>query len=182
MEDAGYDETRFLTCVEEDLHCGICTDILREPKQCQRNEHHFCTSCINRHLETSKKCPLCLEELSVHTAKRPSRLLLNRLSPLQIHCDNYTRGCPEIIKLENLATHVSNCGFEPVKCTNSNCSEIINRQDKRCHELLDCRYRLKASCQNCVMLESQLYFYRVIIISIIFICIGYLIESIKNEN
>ena len=151
MEDAGYDETRFITCVEEDLHCGICTDILREPKQCQRNEHHFCTSCINRHLETSKKCPLCLEELSVHTAKRPSRLLLNRLSPLQIHCDNYTRGCPEIIKLENLATHVSNCGFEPVKCTNS-------------------------------MLESQLYFYRVIIISIIFICIGYLIESIKNEN
>ena len=38
--------------------------ILREPKQCQINEHRFRTSCINRDFETSKNCPLCLEELS----------------------------------------------------------------------------------------------------------------------
>ena len=49
-----YEDKRFQTHVDENLHCVICTEVLRGPVQCRRNEHHFCRNCIIEHLKHSE--------------------------------------------------------------------------------------------------------------------------------
>ena len=48
---AGYEDSRFETKVDVNLHCVICTEVLKDPVQCSRNEHHFCSKCIAKHLK-----------------------------------------------------------------------------------------------------------------------------------
>lgn len=78
----------------------------------------------------SQSCPECNEHLSVDELRRP-RVLTNYLSKLKIKCDYAQRGCPELIRVENLKTHVANCVFAPVLCSNENCGfEISNEACK----------------------------------------------------
>ena len=42
----GYEEERFEHEVDSKLLCPICSNVLKDPVQCQ-NEHYFCRSCIN---------------------------------------------------------------------------------------------------------------------------------------
>ena len=137
----GYEESRFENKVDENLRCVICTEVLKDPVQCRRNEHHFCKSCIIEHLKHSKTCPTCQDPLTVDTLVKPQRFLVNTLSSLKISCDNAERGCRQVVELGLLNTHVVNCDFSPVPCSNDQCDEIINRRDKEIHENKVCEYR-----------------------------------------
>ena len=59
----GYEDERFETKVDDNLHCVICTEVLKDPVQCRRNEHHFCRNCIIEHLRHSRNCPTCKDPL-----------------------------------------------------------------------------------------------------------------------
>ena len=137
----GYDDSRFEKDVDEHFHCSICYNVLKDPRMCRNNDHAFCLDCITEHLKVnSQTCPECNDDLSVGTLRRP-RLLNNYLSKLKINCDHASRGCPEFICVENLESHVENCGFSPVMCSNENCGMEINKQDKDHHENEVCEYR-----------------------------------------
>jgi hypothetical protein len=115
---------------------------------CKNNEHVFCLACISEHLKVnSQTCPECNEHLSVDTLRRP-RVLNNYLSKLKINCDYASRGCPEFTCVEGLQTHVANCEFAPVFCSNENCGMEINKQDQVHHETEVCGYR-KVKCHDC---------------------------------
>ena len=144
----GYEDNRFETKVDENLHCIICTEVLKDPVQCRRNEHHFCRNCITKHLKHSSKCPTCNDLLSVKTLVRPQRFLANTLSCLKILCDNSERGCRKVVELGSLATHVASCGFSPMPCSNDQCEEIISRRDKEIHENKVCDFR-RVKCDYC---------------------------------
>ncbi len=144
----GYDDNRFETKVDENLHCIICREVLKDPVQCRRNEHHFCRNCITKHLKNSPKCPTCNDPLTVETLARPQRFLANTLSCLKISCDNSERGCREVVELGSLATHVASCGFIPMPCSNDQCEEIISRRDKEIHENKVCDFR-RVKCDYC---------------------------------
>ena len=75
-------------------------------------------------------------------------MLNNYLSKLKINCDYASRGCPEFTCVEGLQTHVANCEFAPVFCSNENCGMEINRQDQVHHETELCGYR-KVKCHDC---------------------------------
>ena len=144
----GYDDSRFERYVDEHFHCSICYNVLKDPRMCRNNEHVFCLDCITEHLKVnSQTCPECNEHLSVDTLRRP-RLLTNYLSKLKINCDHASRGCPEFVCVEDLESHVENCGFSPMMCSNENCGMEINKQDKDHHENEVCEYR-KVKCQDC---------------------------------
>ena len=144
----GYDDSRFEKDVDEHFHCSICYNVLKDPRMCRNNEHVFCLDCITEHLKVnSQTCPECNDHLSMDTLRRP-RLLTNYLSKLKINCDHASRGCPEFICVENLESHVENCGFSPVMCSNENCGMEINKQDKDHHENEICEYR-KLKCEDC---------------------------------
>ena len=118
QEQYGYELSRFENDVDENFHCSICYNVLKDPRTCKNNDHVFCLDCITEHLRVnSQTCPECNEHLSVKTLRRP-RVLNNYLSKLKISCDYASRGCLEYIPVENLQIHVARCGFAPVSCSN----------------------------------------------------------------
>ena len=144
-EKYGYDDSRFEKDVDEDYHCSICFNVLKNPRTCKNNDHAFCLDCISEHLRVnSETCPECKEDLTVATLRRP-RFLNNRLSKLKINCNHASRGCLEYIYVEDLESHAGSCGFAPVMCSNENCGMVINKQEREHHETMVCEYR-KEEC------------------------------------
>ena len=149
----GYEDSRFEKDVDENFHCSICYNVLKEPRTCRNNDHIFCLACISQHLKVnSQTCPECNEHLSVDTLRRP-RVVNNILSKLKINCDYASRGCPEFTCLEDLETHVVNCGYAPVLCSSAECGMEINKQDKVHHETEVCQYR-KVKCHDCGQIQE----------------------------
>ena len=144
----GYEDRRFQALVDGNLHCVICTEVLRDPVQCRSNEHHFCRNCITEHLKHSQNCPTCKDPLTVETLVRPQRFLANTLSNLKISCENSERGCRAVVGRGLLITHVASCEFNPVPCSNDQCDKIISRRDKEVHESKVCDFR-PVKCDYC---------------------------------
>ena len=144
----GYELSRFESDVDENFHCSICYNVLKDPRTCKNNDHVFCLDCITEHLGVnSQTCPECNEHLSVETLRRPRAF--NKLwSKLKINCDYASQGCLEYISVENLESHVASCGFAPVSCSNKNCCMVINKQEKEHHETVVCEYR-KVKSHDC---------------------------------
>ena len=151
----GYEDSRFERDVDENFHCSICYNVLKEPRTCRNNDHVFCLDCITEHLKVnSQTCPECNEHLSVETLRRP-RLVNNYLSKLKINCDYASRGCPEYVCVEDLKTHVENCGFAPVLCSNEECGMKINKQERVHHETAVCEYRnRRVKCHDCGQIQE----------------------------
>ena len=151
----GYEDSRFESDVDENFHCSICYNVLKDPRMCRNNEHLFCLDCITEHLKVnSQTCPECNEHLSVETLRRP-RVINNCLSKLKINCDYASRGCPEYVCVEDLKTHVENCGFAPVLCSNEECGMEINKQERVHHETVVCEYRnRRVKCHDCGQIQE----------------------------
>ena len=150
----GYDDSRFEKDVDENFHCSICHNVLKEPRMCRNNEHLFCLACITEHLRVnSQTCPECYEDLSVDTLRR-ARVVNNCLSKLKINCDHASRGCPELTCLEDLETHVVNCGYAPVLCSNEECGMVVNKQERIHHETAVCEYR-RVKCHDCGQMTDE---------------------------
>jgi hypothetical protein len=154
-EKYGYEDSRFEKAVDAHFHCSICYNVLKEPMMCRNNEHIFCRDCITEHLTVnSHACPECNEDLTVETLRKAPRVLTNYLSALKVKCDYSNRGCQEYIRLEELDSHVENCGFAPVKCSNEECRMVVNKREIIHHESTVCEYR-KVKCHNCVKIEQD---------------------------
>ena len=152
-EKYGYEDSRFEKDVDEDFHCSICFNVLKDPRTCKNNDHAFCLDCISEHLRVnSETCPQCKEDLTVATLRRP-RFLNNRLSKLKINCNHASRGCLEYIYVEDLESHAGSCGFAPVMCSNENCGMVINKQEREHHETVVCEYR-KEECLDSGKLQE----------------------------
>ncbi|XP_028406759.1 kelch-like protein 5 [Dendronephthya gigantea] len=144
----GYDDERFVNKVDARLLCPICFKVVKDPVQCP-NEHHFCRSCIQKCLkETSETCPTCQHHLTEETLVKPTRFFMETLDSLKIRCDYASRGCREVVELEFLDRHVESCGYSPTRCTNTGCSEVINRNEQERHENELCRFRISV-CDEC---------------------------------
>ena len=150
----GYDDSRFEKAVDHHFHCSVCYNVLKDPVMCRNNEHLFCRDCITEHLNTnSHTCPECNEDLTVETLRK-ARVISNIISDLKIKCDYSQRGCQESIRLDELDSHVENCGFAPVKCSNEECEMIVNKREIIHHESTVCEYR-KVKCHNCGKIEQD---------------------------
>ena len=145
----GYDEERFQSTVNENFHCSICYNVMKDPVMCRRNGHCFCRGCITKHItRNAHTCPNCADELTVETLAEVPRIVKNYLNELSIRCDHYDRGCRELVQLQNLQRHVAECGFSPVVCQNQGCGETISKRDRTYHESELCQFR-KLQCHNC---------------------------------
>ena len=144
----GYDEERFVTTISRNFLCLICFSVLKDPVLCPRNQHCFCRGCITKHLENSRRCPTCADELTEETLIQPPRMVKDYLDELNIRCVYRDRGCEEIVQLQHLDQHEDSCGFTPAVCGNQGCGAILNKQDLIHHESELCEYR-KLKCHSC---------------------------------
>ena len=152
----GYDDERFQSIVNQNFHCLICYNVLKDPVMCRRNEHYFCRGCITEHLRrNAHTCPTCADELTVETLAEVPRIVKNYLNELKIRCDHYDRGCRELVQLQNLQRHVAECGFSPVVCQNQGCGETISKRDRTYHESELCQFR-KLQCHNCGEISTMM--------------------------
>ena len=144
----GYNEERFVATINRNFLCLICFNVLKDPVLCPRNQHCFCRGCITKHLENSRRCPTCADELTEETLTVPSRIVRDYLKELNIRCVYHDRGCEEIVQLQHLDQHEDSCGFTPAVCTNPGCGATLNKRDLTIHESELCEYR-KLKCHWC---------------------------------
>ena len=95
-----------------------------------------------------------MEELTVETLTQVPRIVTDYLSELRICCDYSSRGCREVMLLNNLQRHVAICGFSPVKCSNDGCNMMVNKRDKVHHEAEVCDFR-RVKCHDCAELKKE---------------------------
>ena len=150
----GYDDELFQHPVCLSLHCCICTNVIKDPVMCRHNEHIFCRGCITRHLMNTRKCPTCMETLTVDTLKVP-RTIANLLSELKIRCEFFNRGCEKFVELGDLEKHVADCGYAPAVCSNEGCGREVNKQDLLHHETDLCERR-RVECHGCDELRREM--------------------------
>ena len=123
--------------------------VLRDPMQCENNEHYFCSGCIKEHLKkTSHSCPVCQDKLTVETLRKAPRIVGDCVSRYKISCDYATRGCDEVLELGTLQTHVQDCDFMPVSCSNEGCDKIVSKRDVKHHENELCQFKT-TTCDDC---------------------------------
>jgi hypothetical protein len=145
----GYDTTRFHSTINEGFVCCICLGVLQDPKQCENNEHYFCSGCIKKHLEkTSHSCPVCQDKLTVETLRKAPRIVADCVSRYKISCDHAARGCDAVLELGALQAHVQDCDFMPVTCSNEGCDDVVSKRDVKQHELDLCRFKT-TTCDDC---------------------------------
>ena len=98
--------------------------------------------------KTSHSCPVCQDKLTVETLRKAPRIIGDCVSRYKISCDYATRGCDEVLELGTLQTHVQDCDFMPVSCSNEGCDKIVNKRDIKHHESELCQFRT-TTCDDC---------------------------------
>ena len=144
-----------MTTISRNFLCLICFSVLKDPVLCPRNQHCFCRGCITKHLENSRRCPTCADELTEETLIQPPRMVKDYLDELNIRCVHHDRGCEEIVQLQNLDQHEDSCEFIPAVCGNQGCGAILNKRDLIHHESELCEYR-KLKCHSCEEMTKTL--------------------------
>ena len=145
----GYDTSRFQSAIDDGFICCICLCVLKDPMQCENNEHYFCSGCIKEHLKkTSHSCPVCQDKLTVETLRKAPRIVGDCVSRYKISCDYATRGCDEVLELGTLQTHVQDCDFMPISCSKEGCDKIVDKRDVKHHENELCQFRT-TTCDDC---------------------------------
>ncbi|KAK2702905.1 E3 ubiquitin-protein ligase NRDP1-like [Artemia franciscana] len=148
----GINIDRFVGDVDSNFVCSICNDVLEDPLQAPKCEHSFCKLCILTWLNTNHSCPLDRKKLTVVDLRPVSRILRSLLLRLTLTCNNQIHGCPAIVVLEQLETHLLECSFDPkrlVSCNsgcgiticfgelaNHNCAQSLRLEMKETSEIL----------------------------------------------
>lgn len=133
LRSMGWDIDRFPEGeVNLELICCICTCILEDPVE-SPCRHVFCSQCIKTWLSNQKSCPHCRAAVHKRDLQSVVPLLKNIISKQRIFCDNKERGCPEIVPLESLVSHVAVCQHGLVSCSNDGCHTKIMRKDLKAH-------------------------------------------------
>ena len=109
----GYDLDRFTCDIDEELKCPICCGVLEDPLQGTGCEHVYCRKCIVEWMNNSETCPVDRNHLKPNQLQVIPRIVRNLLNHLRIKCDFHHSGCPEVVRLEELPIHRSNCTFNP---------------------------------------------------------------------
>ena len=122
----GY-QCQFVSEVSDDLLCGACQRVAREPHITDCCGGHFCKACIHRPKEDGQPCPSCAQPQFVTI---PDKRDHNRILALQVYCTMKGRGCEWEGRLEDLQAHLdvdaNDCQHVDVVCSNK-CGQSVPR-------------------------------------------------------
>lgn len=154
----GYEITRFIDEIDEELICPICNCVLENPAQAPDCEHAFCRECISEWLSRQSTCPVDRSFTLISYLQPVPRILKNLLNKLQIRCENVSHGCTEILRLESLVDHQANCSFNPKRpVTCENCNLVVPNDVFPTHNCVRELRRLYEECHARISsLETQI--------------------------
>ena len=113
----GFNINRFISNVDQNLLCNICTGVL-EKAVVTLCGHTFCQQCLSTWLEkpNTDSCPAC----RAYTSKFdmiPNLAIRNMVDSLLVWCDNADKGCKIVMKLESVSKHLQRCDFREMECS-----------------------------------------------------------------
>mmetsp|Transcript_5416 Transcript_5416/g.5546 ORF Transcript_5416/g.5546 Transcript_5416/m.5546 type:complete len:469 (+) Transcript_5416:10-1416(+) len=147
----GHNPSNFISKVNEDLLCPLCSQVVRKPRECIVCGNMFCECCIKSWAERMNKinyfhsnpntnkpgegnaqyiiteCPMkCKSNYNIKESifKPVGKVVKNILYQLQIKCPNST--CGKVYFLDKYEEHEFYC-FLP-KCQNSICGKGTDKQ------------------------------------------------------
>jgi hypothetical protein len=136
----GHRISMFVTKPSDSFMCPICSQVLRDPKQCI-NGHCFCSECIQNALKCSSECPTCKVSLSLETLGHNS-VGLSAIVEMITFCpsleyfaiDSDAIKCTWTGKLCDQKAHVDECPFvrQDVDC--DHCGENFPNGELYIHE------------------------------------------------
>ncbi len=144
----GYSCELFVSTVPDELKCGLCKQVAREPNLTSCCGDHFCKLCIEQVIQDKKPCPSCEEaEFTIFTNKKYHK----RILALEVQCAMKDRGCNWSGTLEQLHAHLDvnsdNCQYVDVKCPNE-CEQPVQKHHLPTHLANECAKR-DFFCQHC---------------------------------
>ena len=133
--------------------CGICKNILNNPKQCNSCEEIFCEECLNSFYKNNTYCINSCTDIKI---LKPHITVINFLEKLKFNC---IFNCGEIIPYNEVDKHLTkDCTKMLTTCKFLNCkfvgtSEEINKHIKIC-ELQElfcpiCKDNFPKNTHNC---------------------------------
>ncbi|KAM4650961.1 E3 ubiquitin-protein ligase PDZRN3 isoform 1-T1 [Discoglossus pictus] len=142
----GFELDRFSGEVDPDFKCNLCNRVLEDPLTTPCG-HVFCAGCVLPWVVQQGSCPVKCQRIS---AKELNHVLplKSLILKLDIKCDNYSRGCDKVVKLQNLGEHAEMCDYSPAKCRNKGCNEVLNLKDMDGHMRESCEFRAVGICQK----------------------------------
>ncbi|XP_075430452.1 E3 ubiquitin-protein ligase PDZRN3 isoform X2 [Ascaphus truei] len=142
----GFELDRFSGEVDPDFKCNLCNRVLEDPLTTPCG-HVFCAGCVLPWVVQQGSCPVKCQRIS---AKELNHVLplKSLILKLDIKCDNHSRGCDKVVKLQNLGEHAEMCDYSPAKCRNKGCSEVLNLKDMDGHMRESCDHRAAGICQK----------------------------------
>ncbi|XP_074654204.1 E3 ubiquitin-protein ligase PDZRN3-like [Tubulanus polymorphus] len=134
----GYSVHRFISHVDQNLICPICSAALEEAVLTPCG-HSFCLLCLETWLtrsdngvESGGTCPECRAFIRSSESK-PVIAIRNLINGMNIICENQEHGCSLVVKLDRLTTHLETCGYTPVKC--NGCGVKVLRFELAGHQI-----------------------------------------------
>ena len=126
--------------------CSICAKVLQDPHLTNCCGQHFCESCIKHWIKKyqAKVCPHCRERNFIHML---NKALKREIIELKFYCINQEKGCKWKDKLDNLETHLKDCGYVEVECSNK-CKHRLMRNRLVKHLRSECLLR-EYMCIHC---------------------------------
>jgi hypothetical protein len=152
---SGIAKELFLNQSEIDIYtCGICLDIISNPKQCNFG-HIFCEGCIIKAIKSKKQCPTCRNPTTL--SKLSDNLFMkDKIEDLIVKCSSHLENIDEEQedlclwkgRYKDLQAHLGNeCINHITNCPNEGCLFRLKRKDLEEH-LIKCTYRMH-SCLHC---------------------------------
>lgn len=129
----GYAVHRFPIPIDENLVCGICSAVL-DTAVLTPCGHSFCQLCLDTWLARPGpgSCPECRGRVGP-TDARPILAVRNLINSLDIECEYRPRGCPSVLRLDNLSGHLHLCPYAPVEC--AGCGSVVDRGELAAHHV-----------------------------------------------
>ena len=122
----GYGVHRFTGAIDDNLICGVCGGVLEEAVLTPCG-HSFCLQCLQTWLDNPSAgytCPECRSRVRSGEA-RPILSIRNLIRGLEVSCEYSSRGCPAVLTLDSMISHMNVCGYVPVSCPG--CGETLSR-------------------------------------------------------
>ncbi|KAL0490171.1 hypothetical protein AKO1_006647, partial [Acrasis kona] len=117
----------------DDLLCGICFDVLDDPQStlCDQHQpdtgnHTFCRSCLEKHLQTRTKCPIC--NMNVVSYRASDAIIRRMINALPKRCGD----CNATGNRQEMNAHLRSCAAETLGCTVKLCPTRIVQHQNNC--------------------------------------------------
>ncbi|XP_078046280.1 E3 ubiquitin-protein ligase NRDP1-like [Augochlora pura] len=156
----GFSVNRFLSEVDQELICVICSGVLEDPVQIPECEHTFCRTCIHEWMKRQGTCPLDHTTTTSEHLRAAPRILRNMLTRLCITCDNIMYGCKAVVKLDSLVSHLEQCEYNlerPMLCKQG-CNLDIPKNEFKDHNCVrELRNMINSREQKFADIEQELF-------------------------